>query len=164
MSLFRLGQALRTPRASLLSSSTSLASTRVLASPSSLARLGLLHRSLTTEARQKIDNVVQSNPLVLFMKGTPDMPQCGFSRAVVQILQVQGVDLSKIKAFNCLEDQELREGIKVYSEWPTIPQLYVKGEFVGGCDIVLGMHQSGELEKLLAEHNLVDEPLPTQGA
>ncbi|SCV74986.1 BQ2448_8015 [Microbotryum intermedium] len=159
MSFLRLGQAFRTPRASLLSST--FASTRVLATPSSLA---LLHRCLSTEARQKIDNVVKENPVVLFMKGSPDMPQCGFSRAVVQILEVQGVDLAKIKAFNCLENQELREAIKVYSDWPTIPQLYIKGEFVGGCDIVLGMHQSGELEKLLAEHNLVDEPLPTKGA
>jgi monothiol glutaredoxin len=71
------------------------------------------------------------------MKGTPEAPQCGFSRAVCQILEVQGVPREKIVSFNCLEDPELREGIKVYSEWPTIPQVYVKGEFVGGCDIMM---------------------------
>lgn len=71
------------------------------------------------------------------MKGTPDAPQCGFSRAVCQILDVQGVPREKLVTYNCLADQELREGIKEYSEWPTIPQVYVKGEFVGGCDIVL---------------------------
>lgn len=71
------------------------------------------------------------------MKGTPDQPMCGFSRAVIQVMQVQGVKTDKLKTFNCLEDQELREGIKEYSDWPTIPQVYVDGEFVGGCDIVI---------------------------
>lgn len=71
------------------------------------------------------------------MKGTPEMPMCGFSRAVIQVMQVQGVKPEKLKTFNCLEDQELREGIKEYSDWPTIPQVYVDGEFVGGCDIVI---------------------------
>lgn len=89
------------------------------------------------------------------MKGTPDFPQCGFSRAVVQVLQVQGADFSKLKTYNILEDEELRNGIKEYSNWPTIPQLYVKGEFVGGCDIVIGMHQSGELEQLLEKEKLL---------
>ncbi|RSH93887.1 monothiol glutaredoxin grx5 [Saitozyma podzolica] len=119
-------------------------------------------RALSAEARKLIDSAVQENPLVVFMKGTPETPQCGFSRAVCQILDVQGVPREKLKTFNCLEDQELREGIKEYSEWPTIPQVYIKGEFVGGCDIVLSMHQSGELEKLLVKEGLVPElpPLP----
>ncbi|CAG8647725.1 25522_t:CDS:2, partial [Dentiscutata erythropus] len=99
---------------------------------------------------------VQKNEVVLFMKGTPDSPQCGFSRAVVQILNTQGVDPKRIKTFNVLEDQELREGIKEYSKWPTVPQVYIKGEFIGGCDIMLNMHQSGELEDLLAKEGLIN--------
>ncbi|KAK4684877.1 monothiol glutaredoxin, partial [Tremellales sp. Uapishka_1] len=117
-------------------------------------------RLLSAEAKKLIDDAVHSNPLVVFMKGTPEAPQCGFSRAVCQILDVQGVPREKLKSFNCLEDQELREGIKEYSEWPTIPQVYVKGEFVGGCDIVLSMHQSGELEQLLVKEGLIDELAP----
>ncbi|OCF44193.1 Grx4 family monothiol glutaredoxin [Kwoniella heveanensis CBS 569] len=102
---------------------------------------------------------VHKNPLVVFMKGSPEAPQCGFSRAVCQILDVQGVPREKIVSYNCLEDQELRSAIKEYSEWPTIPQVYIKGEFVGGCDIILGMHQSGELENLLIKEGLAP-PLP----
>ncbi|GHJ84475.1 hypothetical protein NliqN6_0877 [Naganishia liquefaciens] len=117
-------------------------------------------RYLSDASRKKIDDAVKQNPLVVFMKGTPDAPQCGFSRAVCQILDVQGVPREKLVTYNCLADQELREGIKEYSEWPTIPQVYVKGEFVGGCDIVLSMHQSGELEKLLMAEGLVPEELP----
>ncbi|BGP56663.1 hypothetical protein JCM8202_001280 [Rhodotorula sphaerocarpa] len=127
-----------------------------LAVRSNFARIAAQHRQLSQQARQKIDGVVQKHPLVLFMKGTPSLPQCGFSRAVCQILEVQGVAEDKIVAFNCLEDQELREGIKEYSSWPTIPQLYIGGEFVGGCDIALQMHQNGELEKLLVEKGLVE--------
>ncbi|KAJ1026409.1 hypothetical protein NDA13_003790 [Ustilago tritici] len=112
-------------------------------------------RLLSTEARSKIDSAVKSNPLVIFMKGTPETPMCGFSRAVIQVVQVQGVKPDLLKTFNCLEDQELREGIKEYSDWPTIPQVYVDGEFVGGCDILINMHQSGELEELLLKHNLL---------
>lgn len=83
------------------------------------------------------------------MKGTPAVPQCGFSRAVVQLLDIHGVSGPELlKTYNVLEDQELRNAIKEYSQWPTIPQLYCKGEFVGGCDILLGMHQSGELEQV----------------
>jgi len=89
------------------------------------------------------------------MKGTPAMPQCGFSRATVQILDLHNVPPEKLKTFDVLQDDELRTGIKEFSEWPTIPQLYVNGEFVGGCDIVLGMHQSGELAKLLEKENIV---------
>ncbi|GAA6035678.1 hypothetical protein JCM8097_004966 [Rhodosporidiobolus ruineniae] len=141
----------------------SLAATSPLASPSAL-RLLNQRRLLSQEAKKKIDDVVAQNPLVLFMKGTPDLPQCGFSRAVCQILEVQGVQPDKIVAFNCLEDQELREGIKEYSSWPTIPQLYIGGEFVGGCDIAIQMHQNGELEKLLLEHKLVEPEAEEGGA
>ena len=90
-----------------------------------------------------IDNAVKTNDVFLFMKGTPDFPQCGFSGQIVQILGYLGVDY---KTANVLEDAELREGVKVYTNWPTIPQLYVKGEFVGGADIVREMFQAGELQ------------------
>jgi len=99
------------------------------------------------------------------MKGTPQLPECGFSRAVVQVLDMHGVPLEKMKTYNVLEDQELRNGIKEFSEWPTIPQVYVDGEFVGGCDILLGMHQNGELEKLLTSKSIIspeDAPEATQ--
>ena len=95
---------------------------------------------------QFIGNEVKSNDVVLFMKGTPGFPQCGFSGQVVQILDYLGVDY---KGVNVLTSDELRQGIKDYSSWPTIPQLYVKGEFVGGCDIVREMYESGELAELL---------------
>jgi monothiol glutaredoxin len=95
-----------------------------------------------------IDSEVKSNDVVLFMKGTPAFPQCGFSSQVVQILDYLGVDY---KGVNVLESAEIRQGIKEYSNWPTIPQLYVKGEFVGGCDIVREMFQGGELAPLLTE-------------
>jgi len=100
---------------------------------------------------QFIDNEVQSNDVVLFMKGTPQFPMCGFSGQVVQILDHLGVSY---KGLNVLENDELRNGIKAYSNWPTIPQLYVKGEFVGGCDIVREMFQAGELQGLLKEKGL----------
>jgi len=96
----------------------------------------------------RIAEDVASSDVVLFMKGTPVFPQCGFSAAVVQILSTLGV---KFKAFDVLKDPELRDGIKAFSNWPTIPQLYVKGEFVGGCDIVREMHDTGELKSFLAE-------------
>jgi monothiol glutaredoxin len=97
---------------------------------------------------QFIDNQVKGNEVVLFMKGTPQFPMCGFSGQVVQILDYLGV---AYKGLNVLENDELRQGIKSYSNWPTIPQLYVKGEFVGGCDIIREMFQSGELQTLLKE-------------
>ena len=100
---------------------------------------------------QFIDNEVKSNDVVLFMKGTPQFPQCGFSGQVVQILDHVGVGY---KGLNVLESAELRNGIKVYSNWPTIPQLYVKGEFVGGCDIIREMFQAGELQQLLADKGI----------
>ena len=95
-----------------------------------------------------IDNEVKGNDVVLFMKGTPQFPMCGFSGQVVQILDYLGVPY---KGLNVLENDELRQGIKEFSNWPTIPQLYVKGEFVGGCDIVREMFQAGELQGMLKE-------------
>ena len=100
---------------------------------------------------QFIDNEVKGNEVVLFMKGTPQFPMCGFSGQVVQILDYLGVPY---KGLNVLENDELRNGIKSYSDWPTIPQLYVKGEFVGGCDIVREMFQAGELQGLMKEKGL----------
>jgi monothiol glutaredoxin len=100
----------------------------------------------------RIQSDIGANPVVLYMKGTPVFPQCGFSARVVQILSHVGVPF---KGVNILEDQELREGIKAYANWPTIPQLYVKGEFVGGCDIVTEMFQSGELQTLLEENGVM---------
>ena len=94
----------------------------------------------------RIQNDIDANPVVLYMKGTPVFPQCGFSAQVVQVLSLVGV---KFKAFDVLADDRLRQGIKEFSNWPTVPQLYVKGEFVGGCDIVREMYQSGELAELL---------------
>ena len=97
---------------------------------------------------ERIEGEIGANEVMLYMKGTPMFPQCGFSARVVQILSHLGVPFSSA---NVLEDMELREGIKQFSQWPTIPQLYVKGEFVGGCDIVMEMFQSGELETLLSD-------------
>ncbi|OWB77210.1 hypothetical protein B5S32_g1371 [[Candida] boidinii] len=112
-------------------------------------------RFISEETRSAIDKAVHSAPVVLFMKGTPEFPQCGFSRATIQILGQQGVDPEKFAAYNVLEDPELRQGIKEYSEWPTIPQLYVNNEFVGGCDIITSMSQSGELAQLLEESDVL---------
>ncbi|MGC2591893.1 MAG: Grx4 family monothiol glutaredoxin, partial [Xanthobacteraceae bacterium] len=100
---------------------------------------------------QVIDSEVKGNEVVLFMKGTPQFPMCGFSGQVVQILDNLGV---AFKGLNVLEDDQLRQGIKTYSNWPTIPQLYVKGEFVGGCDIVREMFQAGELQSLLKDKGI----------
>ena len=98
--------------------------------------------------QQFIDNEVKSNDVVLFMKGTPQFPMCGFSGQIVQILDYLGVPY---KGLNVLENEELRNGIKVFSNWPTIPQLYVKGEFVGGCDIVREMFQASELQQMFKD-------------
>jgi len=94
----------------------------------------------------RIQSDIETNPVVLYMKGTPVFPQCGFSAQVVQVLSMVGV---KFKAFDVLADDRLRQGVKEFSNWPTVPQLYVKGEFVGGCDIVREMYQSGELAELM---------------
>ena len=98
-----------------------------------------------------INNEIASNEVCLFMKGTPDAPQCGFSMAVTNILKLLEV---KFKGVNVLENQNLREGIKVFSDWPTIPQLYIKKEFVGGCDIIKEMYENGELKKLFEDKNI----------
>ena len=98
-----------------------------------------------------IKNEIENNEVCLFMKGTPDAPQCGFSMATSNILKVLEVNF---KGVNVLENQNLREGIKVFSNWPTIPQLYVKNEFIGGCDIVKEMYESGELAKLFESKNI----------
>jgi monothiol glutaredoxin len=104
------------------------------------------------DTQQRIKEQVESNPVVLFMKGTPQMPQCGFSAMAVQALQACGV--TSFATVNVLADPEIRQGIKEFANWPTIPQLYVKGEFVGGCDIVTEMFQSGELKQTLEQQGL----------
>ncbi|MEJ2123413.1 MAG: Grx4 family monothiol glutaredoxin [Alphaproteobacteria bacterium] len=101
---------------------------------------------MTQSKHEWIDELVKNNDVVLFMKGTKDFPQCGFSGRVAQVLGFLGVSFKDV---NVLDDMDVREGIKAYSNWPTIPQLYVKGEFVGGCDIVGEMFQAGELQQLL---------------
>ena len=101
---------------------------------------------------QRIRQTIDNSDVVLFMKGTPVFPQCGFSATLVQVLSLMGI---KFKGFDVLEDPEVRDGIKSFSEWPTIPQLYVKGEFVGGCDIVKEMFEKGELSNLLKEKKLI---------
>ena len=102
-----------------------------------------------TDTQQRIDELVKSNPVVLFMKGNASFPQCGFSGRAIQVLQACGVDLKTLKTLNVLEDEEIRAGIKQYSNWPTIPQLYLKGEFIGGSDIMVEMYENGELQTLL---------------
>ena len=102
-----------------------------------------------SDIRQRIDELVKSNDILLFMKGTASFPMCGFSGRAVQVLKACGVDTKAIATVNVLDDDEIRQGIKDYSQWPTIPQLYVKGEFIGGSDIMMEMYESGELKKLL---------------
>jgi monothiol glutaredoxin len=101
--------------------------------------------------KDEIQSTIDSNDVVLFMKGTPDFPQCGFSGQVVQILNYMGVTY---KAVDCLASDEIRQGIKDFSDWPTIPQLYIKGEFIGGCDIVREMFQAGELAAHFTEKGI----------
>ena len=104
------------------------------------------------EIKEKIKNLIDDNQVCLFMKGTPDAPQCGFSMAVSNVLKHLNVNF---KGINVLEDENLRQGIKDFSDWPTIPQLYVKQEFIGGCDIVKEMFEKGELKKLLEEKKVI---------
>ena len=108
-----------------------------------------------SEISDWIDNAVKTNDVVLFMKGTPDQPMCGFSGRVVQMLDYLGAPYAGV---NVLQSDVLRQGIKDYSDWPTIPQLYVKGEFVGGCDIITEMFQNGELKQLFADNGVTLEP------
>ena len=102
-----------------------------------------------SDAQTQIDQLVKSNDIVLFMKGSASFPMCGFSGRAIQILKACGVDTKAVKTVNVLEDDGIRAGIKEYSNWPTIPQLYVKGEFIGGSDIMMEMYESGELKQLL---------------
>ncbi|MGQ3486491.1 Grx4 family monothiol glutaredoxin [Roseovarius pacificus] len=104
-----------------------------------------------TDVKTRIADTVKANDVVLYMKGTKDMPQCGFSSRVAGVLNFMGVDYADV---NVLADEEIRQGIKDYSDWPTIPQLYVKGEFVGGCDIITEMTLSGELDQLLEQNGV----------
>ena len=102
-----------------------------------------------SDAQTRIDQLVKSHDIVLFMKGNASFPMCGFSGRAIQILKACGVETKTLKTVNVLEDDEVRQGIKEYSNWPTIPQLYVKGEFVGGSDIMMEMYQSGELQQVI---------------
>ncbi len=104
------------------------------------------------DTKEKIKNLIKENDVCLFMKGTPDKPQCGFSMAVSNVLK--HIDI-KFLGVNVLEDEKLRQEIKEFSDWPTIPQLYIKGEFIGGCDIVKEMFENGELKNLLKEKNII---------
>ena len=110
---------------------------------------------MSDDVQTSIDNAVKGNDVLLFMKGTPTFPQCGFSSVVVQVLDYLGVEY---QAVNVLDNQDVREGIKAYSDWPTIPQLYVKGEFVGGCDIVKEMFEAGELKEYFDDKGIEMEP------
>jgi monothiol glutaredoxin len=101
-----------------------------------------------SDVQQRIDELVKGNRVVLFMKGTAQFPQCGFSGRAIQVMKACGVN--DLKTFNVFDDEEVRQGIKDYAQWPTIPQLYINGEFVGGSDIMMEMYQSGELQQLLS--------------
>ena len=102
-----------------------------------------------SDTQQRIDELVKTNDITLFMKGSASFPMCGFSGRAIQILKAVGVDTKTVKTVNVLDDAEIRQGIKEYSNWPTIPQLYVKGEFIGGSDIMMEMYESGELAQAL---------------
>jgi monothiol glutaredoxin len=102
-----------------------------------------------SDVQQRIDDLVKGNDILLFMKGSASFPMCGFSGRAVQILKACGVEPKNIKTVNVLDDAEIRQGIKEYSNWPTIPQLYVKGEFIGGSDIMMEMYESGELQQVI---------------
>ncbi|WCR53824.1 MAG: Glutaredoxin 4 [Wolbachia endosymbiont of Ctenocephalides orientis wCori] len=106
------------------------------------------------QIKKQIENDIAENTVVLYMKGTPDFPQCGFSGLVVAILNKLNV---KFKGINVLEDNNIRESIKKFSDWPTIPQLYIKGEFIGGCDVTKEMYEKGELQDLLKEKEIIEE-------
>ena len=117
--------------------------------PGSLQTHSQKDLSAMSDAQTRIDQLVKSNDIVLFMKGNASFPMCGFSGRAIQILKACGVETKTLKTVNVLEDEEVRQGIKEYSQWPTIPQLYVKGEFVGGSDIMMEMYQSGELQQVI---------------
>ena len=102
-----------------------------------------------SDAQQRIDELVKSNDILLFMKGNASFPMCGISGRAIQVLNASGVDTKALKTVNVLEDDGIRQGIKEYSQWPTIPQLYVNGEFIGGSDIMMEMYESGELQQVV---------------
>jgi monothiol glutaredoxin len=106
---------------------------------------------MDANTRQRIDQFVKNHDIVLFMKGTAQFPMCGFSGRAIQVLKAAGADPHQIATINVLEDEAIRQGIKEYSNWPTIPQLYVKGEFIGGSDIMTEMYESGELQQLVGQ-------------
>ena len=106
-----------------------------------------------SDVKQRIEQLVKTNDVLLFMKGNASFPMCGFSGRAVQILKACGVDPKDIASVNVLEDEEIRQGIKDFSNWPTIPQLYVKGEFIGGSDILMEMYESGDLQQMLGAGN-----------
>ena len=106
---------------------------------------------MSDDIHQKIDALVKNHPIVLFMKGNASFPMCGFSGRAIQLLKTAGADPKMVYTVNVLEDEAIRQGIKVYSNWPTIPQLYVHGEFIGGSDIMQEMHEKGELQALLTQ-------------
>ena len=105
---------------------------------------------MTQETHKLIDDIIKSHPIVLFMKGNASFPMCGFSGRAIQILKACEIDPKAIKTINVLDNDSIRQGIKEYSNWPTIPQLYINGEFIGGSDIMMEMYESGELKNLLA--------------
>ena len=115
---------------------------------------------MDTQTKSQIENEINSQDVVLFMKGTPVFPQCGFSAAVVGVLSHLGI---KFKGVNVLDDDAVREGIKTFTNWPTIPQLYIKGEFVGGCDIIREMYETGELIELMNSRGINVNPQPIEG-
>ena len=102
-----------------------------------------------SDTQKRIDDLVKTNDILLFMKGNASFPMCGFSGRAIQILKASGIDPKTVKTVNVLDDDAIRQGIKEYSSWPTIPQLYVKGEFIGGSDIMMEMYENGELQKVL---------------
>mmetsp|Transcript_31127 Transcript_31127/g.47668 ORF Transcript_31127/g.47668 Transcript_31127/m.47668 type:complete len:176 (-) Transcript_31127:28-555(-) len=135
----------------LLSSSSSRTSTKAYFSSDSHDDFAPKRKAVPDDEDEAINMIkdhVESNPIMLYMKGKPAMPMCGFSKRVVDILSAEGVDFSSV---NVLDYPSIREGVKKYSDWPTIPQLYVNGEFIGGCDIITSMHENGELADLLNE-------------
>jgi monothiol glutaredoxin len=115
---------------------------------------------MDNQTKTQIESEISSQDVVLFMKGTPVFPQCGFSAAVVGVLSHLGI---KYKGVNVLEDDAVREGIKEFANWPTIPQLYIKGEFVGGCDIIREMYESGELNEMFSSKGIDVDPQPIEG-
>ncbi|EMR09129.1 Grx4 family monothiol glutaredoxin [Pneumocystis murina B123] len=113
------------------------------------SNISFFSREICQETRINIQNLLKASPVVLFMKGTPEKPLCGFSNAAIQILNLFSINPAKFLTFNVLEDDRIRQGIKEYSNWPTIPQLYIDNEFIGGSDILLEIYKNGELKKLL---------------